>query len=67
MKITTKETYYKRRRQNVQKIDSAITLLELQVKTCIRNLENCSKDSEKQTIENEIELYTNQLYWIKLF
>ncbi len=61
MKRTTKDTYYERRRQNVQKINDAITLLELQIKTCIRNLENCSNISEKQKVENKIELYTNLL------
>ncbi|MFZ4474172.1 MAG: hypothetical protein ACOYPR_03200 [Saprospiraceae bacterium] len=61
MKITTKESYYKRRRANVRKIDDAITLLELQIKTCIRNLETCSNNGEKIKIENEIELFTNLL------
>jgi hypothetical protein len=61
MKRTTKQIYFERRRQNVRKVDDAITLLELQIKGCIRNFENCSNDNDKQKIENEIELYTNLL------
>jgi hypothetical protein len=61
MEEITKEEVLRRRTQNVRKVDSAIALLELQIKTCIRNLGKCSEDEKRQKIEEEIELYTKLL------
>ena len=64
MEEIIKEEILRRRTQNVRKVDSAIALLELQIKTCIRNLGKCSEDTEdekRQKIEEEIELYTKLL------
>ena len=61
MRIKTKQAYYEHRTKNVQKVEDAIKLLELQIKDSIVRFAKCSDENGKQKIENEIDLYTNLL------
>lgn len=61
MVATLKQIDYKRRQENVSKLNDAINLLEQQIKNCIIKQGFSENTNEVQQLEQQIELYTRIL------